>query len=228
MALMLHAPRDDGPPDPGDDPGDDPGAGRSGKVFVVASLLGVLALGLVFAVLGPRLQEATEAQAPDPPPVAITDGELAGRAWSATATEPEDETPCLRLDVAGDMVTEACGDQQGPSALRALGAADLDDALMLLALSDARTEAVEVVHAGGTAQLPVTYADYGFPMGFAAGPVEAPVEAVRALGEDDEVRGWADCTRGLDDHDPEADELPPFVLGPDEPLAQGDGCLLIE
>ncbi len=224
MAAMLHAPRDDGP-EPQEGP-DRPG--RSGKAFVISSVIGVLALGAILALLGPRLQEATEAMAPDPPPTPIADGRLGDRAWSATATEPEEETPCLRLDADGEEVAEACGAEQGPSALRALGSAELDGDLVLLAIGDARTTEVEVVHGGGSARLEGGYADYGFPMGFAAGPVEQPVEAVRALSEDGEVRGWADCTRGLDDHDPDADELPPFVLGPDEELADGQGCLLIE
>jgi hypothetical protein len=199
---------------------------RSGTVFVLVCGALCVALVLVFVFVSPRLLEATRERAPDPAPVEVAAGETGGVAWTVTAVESEDERPCAELRAGGDRALLVCGDESGPSNLRAMDGLPLGDAVVVTAIVDPRSTEVAVEHAGGTARTEVAYADFGFPLGFAVVEVEPPVEALAAHGEDGELRGRADCRSGGADHDPDRHPVPPVVVGTGDALT--GGCLLTD
>lgn len=199
---------------------------RSGRTFVIACVLLGVALVLVFVFVSPRLLEATLAQAPDPPPVPIASGDADGNAWTATAVEPEAERPCADLMVEGTRALRVCGDARGPSNVRGLDGLAFDDTVIVATIVDPRSTTVTIEHADGTTRVDVVYADFGFPLGFAAAAVPAPVDEVAAYGEDGRRRGHADCRLDGADHDPDRHIVPPIVVGTGPALR--DGCLLTD
>lgn len=205
---------------------DDDGRRRSGTAFVLVCAALCVALVLVFVFVSPRLLEATLERAPDPAPVEVAAGEAGGTPWRVTAVEPEEERPCAELRADGSRALLVCGDRRGVSNVRGLDGLGLGDAAVVTAIVDPRSTEVAVEHAGGTARTEVVYADFGFPLGFAAVEVEPPVEAVGAYGEDGELRGHADCRLDGADHDPDRHPVPPVVVGTGEVL--GGGCLLTD
>lgn len=211
----------------GSDPAARDGGGRSGRLFVLACVLFCLALVAVIVFVSPRLLEATLANAPPRAPVQVAEGEVDGVAWSATAVEPEDEQPCLRLDVDGERAGMLCGHPDASSGMRALEAVPVGDDTLIGVIVDPRTTNVRVSAGPEEASFSVSYADFGFPMGFVAGPVPTPVTEVTGVGGDGRVRGRADCTLDGDDHDRQRHVMPPMLLGVESPLGDGDGCLLV-
>lgn len=198
----------------------------SGRTFVIVCIALCAALVLVLVFVSPRLLEATLAQAPDPPPVEIASGEVDGKAWTATAVEPEEERPCADVVVDGTHALRVCGAERGPSSVRALDGLSFGDTVLVATIVDPRSTTVAIDHADGTTRIDVVYADYGFPLGFAAAAVPAPVAEVAPYGEDDTRRGRADCRLDGADHDPGRHVVPPIVVGSGDAL--GGGCLLTD
>lgn len=198
----------------------------SGTVFVLACLAGCAALVAVFVFVSPRLLQATLAQAPDRPPVEVAAGEIDGTAWSVTAVEPDDDRPCARVEVGGEAAQTLCGDADGPSNLRSLDAVEVGDRALVAAIVDPHSVEVRFGHGDTATPADVVYADFGFPLGFAAAAVTEAVDAVTLYGDDGEARGRADCTLEGDDHDPERHIVPPIVAGTGPTLT--GGCLLVD
>lgn len=199
---------------------------RSGRTFVIACVLLGIGLVLVFVFVSPRLLEATLAQTPDTPPVAIASGDADGNTWTATAVEPEAERPCADVTVEGTRALRVCGDERGPSSVRALDGLAFDDTVIVATIVDPRSTTVAITHAEGTTRADVVYADFGFPLGFATAAVPAPVDEVAPYGENGRRRGHADCRLNGTDHDPDRHIVPPILVGSGAALR--DGCLLTE
>lgn len=187
---------------------------------------GCVVLVLAFFFAGPRLQEATMALAPDAPPVDVASGDIDGASWSVTAVEPEDEEPCARVEVDGTEARMVCGGRRGPSNVRALDAVEVGGGVVVVTITDPRSEEVRISHDQTMTAADVVYADYGFPMGFAATEVSAPVHAITLYGDEGSERGRADCTLDGDDHDPDRHLAPPIMVGTGAALS--DGCLLTD
>lgn len=214
------------PPEPAPTSADDDAHTRSGRAFVLVCVALCVALVAVMVFVSPRLLEATRAQAPDPTPVEIASGEVDGMPWTATAIEPEDDRPCAELVVDGTRALRVCGDQRGPSNVRALDGLAFGDTVIVAAIVDPRSTEVAIEHATGTTRAEVVYADFGFPLGFAVAAVPGPVAQLAPYGEDGGRRGHADCRLSGADHDPDRHVVPPIVVGTGDAL--GGGCLLTD
>lgn len=204
----------------------DPAPPRSGRVFVIGCIVLCVALVLALVFVSPRLLDATLAQAPDPAPVEIASGVVDGREWTATAVEPETEHPCVDVVVDDTLALRVCGNQNGPSSVRALDGLAFGDTALVATIVDPRSTTVAIEHADGTDRVDVVYADYGFPLGFAVTTVPAPVAEVAPYGEDGRRRGRADCRLDGADHDPDRHVVPAIVAGSGDVL--GGGCLLTD
>jgi hypothetical protein len=221
-AIMAVAPMSTPhPPDSADAPG------RSGRAFVLVclGLCAALVLGLVF--VSPRLLQATLAESPDPTPVEVATGEVDGRNWTVTAVRPGEERSCAEVAVEGQRRRLVCGNERGPSGLRAMDAIGVGQAAIITAVVDPRSTEMAVAHAGATTRTEVVYANFvNFPLGFAAVAVAPPVTRVSAYGEQGQLRGRADCRLDGDDHDPQRHVAAPIVVGTGEALT--GGCLLTD
>lgn len=204
----------------------DPAPPRSGRAFVIGCIVLCAALVLALVFISPRLLDATLAQAPDPAPVEIASGVVDGKAWTATAVEPEAEHPCVDVVVDDTLALRVCGNQNGPSSVRALDGLSFGDTALVATIVDPRSTTVAIEHAEGTDRVDVAYADYGFPLGFAVTTVPAPVAEVAPYGDDGQRRGRADCRLDGADHDPARHVVPPIVAGSGDVL--GGGCLLTD
>lgn len=167
---------------------------RSGKVFIIAVVLGLVAFVAFLLLVSPRLLAWTLASAPAPAPHEVAAGTLGSDAWTLTAVESDEpEVPCFTLELGAEVV-ERCGPTQGRgSAIHDVELHVRGDEALLVVMSASVIGDVRVTTTQGTATHEPTFVDFGFPTGFLALEVPAGAVEVRARDRDGAVLETAAC-----------------------------------